>query len=77
MTHALTFMDRGLEHVHRWVPSCSCGWKGVQRRRKDEGIKQYRMHVKGLDLLAKTQAAGTRPKPRKPTPVGSLPEALR
>lgn len=70
--HALVLIDRGVEHAHRWKPSCSCGtWTGVQRRRKQEAVMQYRKHV-----------AGTRPKrtggyrPRTPTPSHLLPVEL-
>lgn len=74
MKHSLVLVDRGAEHVHRWKPSCSCGtWFGVQRRRKQEAVKQYRTlrFLMGLN----GRASGYRPLP--PTPVDQLPPELR
>ena len=69
MKHSLVLIDRGPQHVHRWVPSCSCGtWTGVQRRRKVEAVEQYRQHRSGAE------SRGTaRFKPRPPTPADRLP----
>lgn len=73
MTHALVLIDRGLGHVHRWKPSCSCGlWVGAQRRRKQEAVKQYRVHRTTLRPAQRTRGY----KPRLPTPAHLLPIEL-
>lgn len=69
--HSFVLLDRGQEHRHRWKPECSCGWVGVQRRRKKEAVKQHRRHVAVI-----TRHARDLP-PRPCTPVACLPDALK
>jgi hypothetical protein len=71
--HSLVLTDR-VGHVHRWLPSCSCGqWIGVQRRRKQEALEQYRDHVAIVNGSPRSHL----PKPQPVTPVDERPEALR
>ena len=73
--HSLVLTDRGISHVHRWLPSCSCGrWIGVQRRRKTEALEQYRDHVA---IVRKQTPRSHLPQPRPVTPLEQLPEVLR
>lgn len=72
--HTLVLRDRGVEHIHRWAPSCSCGsWVGVFRRRKLDAIKIHRQHADGATI----HKDRTRPRPRPLTPTDRLPAALR
>lgn len=69
MKHRLELRDRGLEHVHRWQPSCPCGWTAVPVRRRDDAEDRYRQHL-------------PKPRrrwyvPRRPTRTADLPEELR
>lgn len=75
--HSLTIGDRGLGHVHRWAPTCSCGWIGVFRRHPRDASKLYRRHLNGYQSARHTGMAGQRPVRRQLTPVSLLPEALR
>ncbi len=70
--HRLTLNDRGLVHRHRWLPSCSCGWVGVPRRRQRAAAGEYRDHI-GAEThrLAPTYA------PQPMTPADKLPDELR
>lgn len=69
--HRLVLTDRGDCHVHRWLPSCSCGgWVGVNRRRKREAVAQHRQHLRGATRHRD-------PGPRPTTPTADLPELLR
>ena len=72
--HSLVLTDR-VGHVHRWLPSCSCGqWIGVQRRRKTEALEQYRDHVA---IVRKQSPRAHLPQRQPVTPVDERPEALR
>lgn len=76
--HRLELNDRGLGHVHRWLPSCVCGWRGVQRRRKQEAELQYAQHLAAEEGIDKRRRRiGDAPKPASVTPRSDLPEALR
>lgn len=73
--HRLTIEDRGLHHIHRWVPACTCAWRGVSRRRRREAEKQYHQHVEGIEARARLRRE---PDARRHlTPVADLPETLR
>lgn len=73
--HGLTIEDRGLQHIHRWLPVCSCGWSGVSRRRRREAAKQYHQHVEGIEARARLRRGPD--ERRHLTPVADLPEGLR
>ena len=71
--HTLVLRDRGVEHIHRWAPSCSCGrWVGVFRKRKVDAVKIHRQHADGASIRRRG-----RPHPRPLTPADRLPVALR
>lgn len=72
--HGLGLIDRGTQHIHRWLPSCRCGWIGVPRRRKREAVDEHHDHLNAL-VRHSRKIAGMFPRP--PTPVELLPDALR
>lgn len=74
--HRLILTNRGSEHTHVWWPSCSCGWIGVQRRRRKEAQDQYRAHKNGLEKAARRRKHDLT-MPRRPTDRADLPEDLR
>jgi hypothetical protein len=70
--HRLAFLDRGLEHIHRWDATCVCGWQSRHHRRKVDAVESYRDHLKAvrrkkLDRLI----------PAPLTPKDRLPEELQ
>lgn len=75
MTHSLT-IERVTE-THRFLPSCSCGWTGVNRRQPQRAADLYRQHRNGQELVASAVRRGTLISPRCPTPYALLPEGLR
>lgn len=74
--HALTIEDRGVVHRHRWVGSCTCGWRTTPIRSKRTVKSQYRAHV---NKQAAMHVGRLRENygPRPVTPVEDLPEGLR
>lgn len=75
MTHSLTIQR--IEHAHRFLPSCSCGWTGVNRRQPQRAADLYRRHVNGQQRAAIAVRKGTLISPRRPTAPELLPAALR
>ena len=76
--HRLTLTDRGLHHVHRWLPSCSCKWAGVPRRRRREAIKLYLQHKNGeFDKRQRVKRGLAGGVLQPVTPAHELPESLR
>lgn len=75
--HRYVEKDRGLGHVHRWAPSCSCGWVGVYRRRREDAAREWRETHKRAQEKLRARRGTTVMRPRKPTPSHLLPEALR
>lgn len=71
--HALTLEPRGAEHLHPYLPSCSCGWSGIPGRRK-WARDQYRLHVTVAEAAVRRGDLGG---PMPVTPADQLPEALR
>lgn len=74
MNHALTIYDRGLEHIHRFRPECTCGWIGVNRRRKREAEQQYKQHTRARESARRMAHSFG---PASVTPNADLPIELR
>lgn len=72
--HRLTLVDRGRPHVHRWAPSCACGWSGIPIRRRRDAEREYAEHRRQQDGRGHRRAMAP---PRPLTPLADLPEALR
>lgn len=75
--HCLVLHDRcspdAKRHIHRWVPTCSCGkWWGIAARSIDKAARQYRNHA-----LNAGREVTTGPVPAPVTPDHLLPAALR
>ena len=43
--HSLEIVDRGQGHIHRWLPTCSCGHHFVPLRDKGRAADSYHAHV--------------------------------
>lgn len=70
--HHLRLDDRGSEHIHRWVASCSCGWRAVPLRKRNAKVAYAKHEARSVN-----QDRRRSPQPRALTPVDRLPEALR
>lgn len=71
--HTLTLTDRGPQHRHRWLASCSCGWAGIPLNLQRSAIEAFDHHA--------PKPRGRRPDtswptPKALTPVDRLPSAL-
>lgn len=71
--HRLRLDDRGPEHIHRWVASCSCGWRAVPLRKRNAKLAYSRHASKAVS----NRRHRREPQPRPLTPVDRLPDALR
>ncbi len=71
--HTMVLEHRGVGHVHKWFPTCTCGWIGRFRRRRKEAELQYRQHVNAQTMMVKRTGYGPQPLTR----LDSLPENLR
>lgn len=71
--HALTWVDRGSQHIHRWHATCSCGWVAVPGKRR-WAEQQYRAHVRQVEGAYRHSGE---PRRRPLTPAHQLPECLR
>lgn len=65
--HRFSALDRGEGHIHRYTPTCTCGWIGQHRRRVRDAHRLW---------MARHLPVPTE-KPRKPTALADLPEVLR
>jgi hypothetical protein len=72
MTHHFSTVDRGAGHIHRYTPSCSCGWVGQHRPTVDLAKASHREHVGGI-VNRRLRGHPARPN----TPLEDLPEVLR
>lgn len=84
--HSLTLTHRPPPHVHRWLPTCSCGWKGIPLRDQDSAATEYRAHVQSETRRSRTVSSrgGARvrrsrqkPGPKPLTKPEDLPPELR
>lgn len=79
MKHSLHLVRQG----KRQMPTCSCSWRGVPHRNRDEAERQYHGHVAAEDRAAgkgTIRRGGKRrsgPAPRQVTPHDQLPPELR
>jgi hypothetical protein len=66
---------RPVFHIHRYLPTCSCGWKGIPRTTKEAAAEEWRTdHRRQKEAI---DASKTRFKPKRPTPTHELPEELQ
>lgn len=80
--HLLNMVDRNdgpdVRHIHRWRPTCTCGWAGVNRKRRADARRLFEAHAESQ----KFQARGGRGRrrtvgPGELTPTHMLPAELR
>lgn len=73
--HRLILAVRDGEHLHRYSPSCPCGWQGKSARLAfaEEQYARHRLICQAD--IAEGKRRGIRPRPL--TPAERLPEALR
>lgn len=69
--HVLTLSDRGPRHRHRWVASCSCGWRGIPLRLKRSALAGFDGHAPQPH-----RPGSPAPAPRPVTPPEELPPEL-
>lgn len=77
--HRTRLTDRnldGIAHTHRWLPECSCGWRGVPGKTK-WARQQVRDHKRAMDRHDRLVQRGKVPGRQPLTPAADLPEALR
>lgn len=77
--HRTRLADRnldGIDHKHRWLPRCSCGWLGVPAKTK-WARQQVLDHKAGIDRHNRIVQRGRVPARARLTPVEDLPEVLR
>lgn len=65
--------DRGPDHLHRWVATCSCGWASIPLNLRSSAEKRWEIHRKGAEPPRRPNRVG----PRKVTPNHQLPPELR
>lgn len=77
--HRCRLEDRnrdGIDHSHRWLPSCSCGWVGVPGKTK-WARQQLVDHRRSVDRHTRVIQKGRVPAKQKLTPRAELPELLQ
>lgn len=75
--HLFVVTDRGTNHIHRYTPSCLCGWVGVHRPSVGRAKAEWRIHENGSIQRTKRMRRGLGSHGHRLTPVDELPEALR